>query len=59
MVMAVVVMMMPTTVAIRLCIRRSREEGDESEHQYSLHAGIGCACCSALLPNTLLWRIFM
>jgi hypothetical protein len=33
-VMVVVMMMMtPTMVAIRLCIRRSREEGDESEYQ--------------------------
>jgi hypothetical protein len=31
-VMAVVVMMMPA-MAIRLCIGRSREEGDESKHQ--------------------------
>jgi hypothetical protein len=32
-VMMVVVMVTPMTVAIRLCISRSREEGDESEHQ--------------------------
>jgi hypothetical protein len=29
----VVVMMMPTAMVIRLCVSRSREEGDESEHQ--------------------------
>jgi hypothetical protein len=28
-----VVMMTPMTMAIRLCVSRSREEGDESEHQ--------------------------
>jgi hypothetical protein len=32
-VMAVVVMVTPMTMAIRLCISRGREEGDESEHQ--------------------------
>jgi hypothetical protein len=32
-VMAVVVMMTPMTMAIRLCVSRSREEGDESQHQ--------------------------
>jgi hypothetical protein len=32
-VMMVVVMVTPMTVAIRLCKSRSREEGDESEHQ--------------------------
>ena len=32
-VMAVVVMMTPVTMAIRLCKSRSREEGDEGEHQ--------------------------
>jgi hypothetical protein len=31
-VMAVVVMMTPMTMAIRLCVSRSREEGDEREH---------------------------
>jgi hypothetical protein len=33
MVMVVVVMMTPMTVAIRLCISRSREEGKESKYQ--------------------------
>lgn len=32
-VMVVMMVMTPTMVAIRLCIRRSREEGDESEYQ--------------------------
>jgi hypothetical protein len=31
-VMTAVVMMTPMTMAIRLCIRRSREEGDKREH---------------------------
>jgi hypothetical protein len=38
MVMAVVMVMTPTTVAIRLRIGGSREEGKESKYQYSLHA---------------------
>jgi hypothetical protein len=33
MVMVVVVVMMAPMVAIRLCISRSREEGNESEYQ--------------------------
>jgi hypothetical protein len=28
-----VVVVTPMTMAIRLCVSRSREEGDESEHQ--------------------------
>jgi hypothetical protein len=32
-VVVVMVMMTPVTMAIRLCKSRSREEGDESEHQ--------------------------
>jgi heme/copper-type cytochrome/quinol oxidase subunit 2 len=44
-VMAIVVVVMviiPVMMVVRLCICRSRKEGNDSEQQYLLHAKIRC-----------------